>query len=97
MYSALNNTLSWGTGPVRLHAGLHLITLHQVTGQVMAADSYMTWQTTIDTLFLEALKETQDGRLLVILGAVSVKRNVIRLLGERPNILSPLLFSEGEG
>ncbi|KAG7178113.1 O-linked-mannose beta-1-2-N-acetylglucosaminyltransferase 1-like 8, partial [Homarus americanus] len=68
-YSVLNNTVSWGSGPVRLHAGLHLISLHQGTGQVMMADSYKTWQTTIDTIFLQALRKIQDGRLLVILGA----------------------------
>ncbi|XP_042210079.1 uncharacterized protein LOC121857897 [Homarus americanus] len=69
VYSDLNNTMFWGSMKVRLHAGLHLITLHQVTGQVMTADSYMTWQATSDTQFISALKEIQNGRLLVIIGA----------------------------
>nr|XP_053634676.1 protein O-linked-mannose beta-1,2-N-acetylglucosaminyltransferase 1-like [Cherax quadricarinatus] len=69
VYSCLNKTMIWGNDHARLHAGLHLITLHQVTGQVMAAYSYMTWQPTSDTQFLEAVREMQDGRLLVIVGA----------------------------
>nr|XP_053634850.1 LOW QUALITY PROTEIN: protein O-linked-mannose beta-1,2-N-acetylglucosaminyltransferase 1-like [Cherax quadricarinatus] len=61
--------VSWGWGPVRLHAGLHLITLHQVTGQLMTSHSHMTWQPTFDEGFLQVLADIQDGRLLVILGA----------------------------
>ncbi|XP_071518841.1 protein O-linked-mannose beta-1,2-N-acetylglucosaminyltransferase 1-like [Panulirus ornatus] len=69
VYSVLNITKIWKIGPVRLHAGIHLITLHQVTGQVMAANSYMTWQTGTDRQLLEDFQHIQDGRLLVILGA----------------------------
>ncbi|KAG7161020.1 O-linked-mannose beta-1-2-N-acetylglucosaminyltransferase 1-like 34, partial [Homarus americanus] len=69
VYSAYNKTVPWAGITARLHAGLHLITLHQSTGQVMRATSYMTWQTNTDRQFIKDLEEIQDSRLLVILGA----------------------------
>ncbi|XP_045596272.2 protein O-linked-mannose beta-1,2-N-acetylglucosaminyltransferase 1 [Procambarus clarkii] len=86
IYTALNHTMAWGRGRARLHAGLHLITLNQDTGQVMAADSYMTWQPTSEGQFLAALHHTQRGRLLVIAGAPdftsSLGEATIRVLEE---------------
>nr|XP_045596269.1 protein O-linked-mannose beta-1,2-N-acetylglucosaminyltransferase 1-like [Procambarus clarkii] len=86
VYTDLNNTDTLGDGPVRLHAGLHLVTLHQVTGRVMAAHSYMTWQFSLDKYFLKALADIQEGRLLVIMGAPdftsSLGEATIRVLEE---------------
>lgn len=70
VYSDLNRTKLWGTGRVRFHAGLHLISLHPHTGHVTAANSFTTWQVTGDTEFLKALRDYQDGRLLLVAGAV---------------------------
>ncbi|XP_042888583.1 protein O-linked-mannose beta-1,2-N-acetylglucosaminyltransferase 1-like isoform X2 [Penaeus japonicus] len=69
VYSMLNKTRPWGTKTARLHAGIHLLTLHEFTGKVMRADLYMTWQPTSETQFLAELNQIQDGRLLVIMGA----------------------------
>ncbi|XP_069187638.1 protein O-linked-mannose beta-1,2-N-acetylglucosaminyltransferase 1-like [Procambarus clarkii] len=86
VYTDLNHTDTLGDGPVRLHAGLHLVTLHQVTGRVMAAHSYMTWQVSLDKAFLKALADIQEGRLLVIMGAPEfttfLKMTTIRVLEE---------------
>lgn len=71
VYSDLNRTMLWGKERIRFHAGLHLISLHPETGHVTAANSFMTWQVTSDTEFLKALRDHQDGRLLLVAGAVS--------------------------
>ncbi|KAK4317564.1 hypothetical protein Pmani_011368 [Petrolisthes manimaculis] len=68
-YQLVNKTTKWGSGMARLHAGLHLVVLHQYTGRLMAADSFTTWQMTSDTAFLSAFHNIQDGRLILILGA----------------------------
>lgn len=70
VYSDLNRTMLWGKERVRMHAGLHLISLHPHTGHVTAANSFTTWQVTSDTQFLDALRDSQDGRLLLVAGAV---------------------------
>ncbi|XP_069187637.1 uncharacterized protein [Procambarus clarkii] len=86
VYTDLNNTDTWDKELVRLHAGLHLVTLHQVTGRVMAAHSFMTWQFSLDKAFLKALADIQEGRLLVIMGAPEfttfLKTTTIRVLEE---------------
>nr|XP_045596268.1 protein O-linked-mannose beta-1,2-N-acetylglucosaminyltransferase 1-like [Procambarus clarkii] len=86
VYTDLNNTDTWDEELVRLHAGLHLVTLHQVTGRVMAAHSFMTWQFSLDKAFLKALADIQEGRLLVIMGAPEfttfLKTTTIRVLEE---------------
>nr|XP_027230650.1 protein O-linked-mannose beta-1,2-N-acetylglucosaminyltransferase 1-like [Penaeus vannamei] len=69
VYSMLNKTRPWGNGTARLHAGIHLLTLHQFTGKVMRSDLYMTWQPTSEAQFLAEMNRIQDGRLLVIMGA----------------------------
>lgn len=71
VYGDLNRTMLWGGQRVRFHAGLHLVSLHPHTGHVTAANSFMTWQATSDTQFLQALRDLQDGRLLLVAGAVS--------------------------
>lgn len=70
VYSDLNRTTLWGKDRVRYHAGLHLLSLHPHTGHVTAANSFMTWQVTSDTQFLKALQDSQDGRLLLVVGVV---------------------------
>lgn len=66
----MNRTVQWGDKNKRYHAGLHLVVLHQYTGRLMTADLYTTWQMTSDAAFLSALNNIQDGRLILILGAV---------------------------
>ena len=65
--------MAWGSERARLHAGLHLVSLHPLTGKVTAANSFMTWQVTSDAKFLEALQDTQDGRLLLVAGVVRLR------------------------
>ncbi|XP_069946847.1 uncharacterized protein [Cherax quadricarinatus] len=69
VYSSLNKTSSLNNKNVTLHSGLHFVTLHQRTGQVMAAASYMTWLAPTDGQFIESFKRTQNGRLLIVMGA----------------------------
>ncbi|XP_045116725.1 protein O-linked-mannose beta-1,2-N-acetylglucosaminyltransferase 1-like isoform X2 [Portunus trituberculatus] len=69
VYQDLNRTMQWGKRHARLHAGLHLLSLHPTTGHVAAANSFITWQATSDAMFLKALRDSQDGRLLLVAGA----------------------------
>lgn len=71
MYRAGPHTVAWGLGEARLHAGLHLLLLHQTAGSLVIAESFMTWQPELDKSFMQLWDEIQDGRLLVLLGAVS--------------------------
>lgn len=77
VYSDLNRTMAWGSKRARLHAGLHLVSLHPFTGQITAANSFMTWQATSDTQFLKALRDTQDSRLLLVAGVVRLRQSDI--------------------
>lgn len=75
-YHLVNQTSMWGNGLARLHAGLHLVVLHQYTGRLMTAESFTTWQMTSDAAFLSAFHNIQDGRLILILGAVRLLKPV---------------------
>lgn len=72
MYSDEQRLTVWGHEEVRLHAGLHLLLLHQTAGTFVAAEAFMTWQPELDKGFLQYWNEIQEGRLLVLLGAVSL-------------------------
>lgn len=71
MYRDELHMMAWGPDEARLHAGLHLLLLHQTAGSLVAAESFMTWQPELDKGFMQYWNEIQEGRLLVLLGAVS--------------------------
>ncbi|KAK7075875.1 hypothetical protein SK128_016407 [Halocaridina rubra] len=68
VYSCVNKTLTLNTMTLKFHAGIHLVTLHQATGQVMRTENFMTWQAGTECHLLSALESIQDGRLLVFIG-----------------------------
>lgn len=76
MYRDELHTMAWGTEKARLHAGLHVLVLHQTTGSLVAAKSFMTWQPELDKALMQYWNEIQEERLLVLLGAVSHRRHV---------------------
>lgn len=70
VYRVVNKTLEWEGKPVRLHGGVHLLTLHERSGQVMRAVSYQTWQPENNKQLSQALQDARDGRLLLLLATV---------------------------
>lgn len=55
----------------RLHAGLHLVTLSERTGEVMRTETFLTWQPEASRQVGQALRDVGEGRLLVLVGVVS--------------------------
>ncbi|XP_042222329.1 protein O-linked-mannose beta-1,2-N-acetylglucosaminyltransferase 1-like [Homarus americanus] len=67
VYRLFNKTLPWADNLARLHAGVHLLTLHERSGQVMRAATYLTWQPENNRQLSQALNDARDGRLLLLL------------------------------
>ncbi|XP_071542894.1 protein O-linked-mannose beta-1,2-N-acetylglucosaminyltransferase 1-like [Panulirus ornatus] len=67
VYRLENKTLEWEGKTVRLHAGVHLLTLHERSGKVMRAATYLTWQPENNRQLSQALQDARDGRLLLLL------------------------------
>lgn len=72
--------MAWGEGVIRLHAGVHLLTLHQQTGQLLSAATFLTWQPENSRQLLAALRDAGHGRLLFLLASV-LGRNFNQILG----------------
>ncbi|XP_068206009.1 protein O-linked-mannose beta-1,2-N-acetylglucosaminyltransferase 1-like [Palaemon carinicauda] len=69
VYKMMNLTQPWGETTARLHAGVHLLILHQKSGAVMRIRNFYTWQPEIDLQLAMALHNVRRGRLIVLLGA----------------------------
>ncbi|CAL4089591.1 unnamed protein product, partial [Meganyctiphanes norvegica] len=64
----INRTMPWGTKRERLHGGVHVVILHQQTGALMRAESFMTWQPSNHRMLVTMLKTINNGRLCLLLG-----------------------------
>lgn len=62
--------MKWAAGEARLHGGVHLLTLHEETGQVMRSATYLTWQPENSRQLSQALKDAREGRILLIMATV---------------------------
>lgn len=71
VFHVQNQTLPWGNQVARFHAGLHLVTLNERTGEVMRAETFFTWQPETSHHLAQALQDASEGRLLVLVGLVS--------------------------
>ena len=56
---------------VRFHAGLHLVTLDERSGDVMRSQTFLTWQPETSRQVRHALRDAGEGRLLLLVGLVS--------------------------
>ncbi|XP_053634674.1 uncharacterized protein [Cherax quadricarinatus] len=70
VYKLVNKTLEQGKN-LRLHAGVHMMTLHQRSGKVMRATTYLTWQPENSRQLSQAITDATDGRLLLFLATVT--------------------------
>ncbi|CAL4121125.1 unnamed protein product, partial [Meganyctiphanes norvegica] len=68
VYKDINRTMPWGKRRERLHAGVHVVILHQLTGALMRAESFMTWQPSNHLMLATMLKTINDGRLCLLIG-----------------------------
>lgn len=71
VFHVQNQTQLLGGWVARFHAGLHLLTLNERTGEVMRAETFLTWQPETSRLLGQALRDAGEGRLLVLVGVVS--------------------------
>ncbi|KAK7075878.1 hypothetical protein SK128_016410 [Halocaridina rubra] len=69
IYHMVNKTIPWGSTTARVHAGVHLIVLHQKSGLVLRRGNFLTWQPEVHKQLLQALMDIKRGRLLILLGS----------------------------
>ncbi|KAK3859569.1 hypothetical protein Pcinc_034331 [Petrolisthes cinctipes] len=69
VYESVNRTMVWLDGMYRLHAGVHLLTLHQWTGRVLRTANFLTWQPETSRQLAAALRDAGHGRLLLLLAS----------------------------
>ncbi|KAK4317563.1 hypothetical protein Pmani_011367 [Petrolisthes manimaculis] len=69
VYESVNRTMVWLDGKLRLHAGVHLLTLHQWTGRVLRTANFLTWQPETSRQLAAALRDAGHGRLLLLLAS----------------------------
>lgn len=55
-----------------LHAGVHVLTLHAGTGELVRSGKFCTWDYATSRSLAEYIRGINDGRLLVIVGVVSL-------------------------
>lgn len=58
-----------------------MVTLNEWTGEVMRAETFLTWQPETSRQVVQALQDVGAGRLLVFVGLVGVVRNATGVLG----------------
>ncbi|XP_064101826.1 protein O-linked-mannose beta-1,2-N-acetylglucosaminyltransferase 1-like [Macrobrachium nipponense] len=60
VYKMVNKTHPWGETTARLHAGIHLLILHQKSGAVMRTRNFYTWQPELDRQLSMALDDVRS-------------------------------------
>ncbi|XP_063882204.1 protein O-linked-mannose beta-1,2-N-acetylglucosaminyltransferase 1-like [Scylla paramamosain] len=83
---------------VRFHAGLHLVTLDERSGEVMRSQTFLTWQPETSRQVAQALRDAGEGRLLIIVGlpefTMYLGRKVTRQLASLGSIFAERLAKD---
>ncbi|KAF2361232.1 Glycosyl transferase family 13 [Trinorchestia longiramus] len=70
VYSSWREFVSWGDETRRLHAGVHVLSLDAATGLVTRTAKLLTWQRASAKELVRELRAINQGRIVLIVGAV---------------------------